>query len=138
MTHPIFFVDGTVDNNGIAEEVYSTLKIPSLAARQGMNAQDPVASVHHYLICICVLLPATLGKRMCLHCPHCNVDDVDPDNKAPVDPESNSPCHDLLGKNSKPIGGYGVICEAMALATEFQEDGTPHGHGFIYLVNIYH
>ena len=35
------------------------------------------------------------------------------------------------------MGGVGGLCEAMAMATEFQGDGTPHGHGFMALVNAY-
>ena len=46
-------------------------------------------------------------------------------------------CQDLLGSNAKPMGGYCGLCDALALATEFQGDGTPHGHGFVTLTNIY-
>ena len=35
------------------------------------------------------------------------------------------------------MGGYAGLAEALAIATEFQGDGTPHGHGLVSLVNLY-
>ena len=130
---PNIFQAGCVDNEDDVETAWSTLKLPALGARQGMNAQDPLSSVHHYLVCAYILLPACLGIRMCLRCPHCNCDSHDPDLKD----LSSCSCQDVLGKNSKPLGGVGGLCEALAMATEFQGDGTPHGHGFCALVNMY-
>ena len=37
----------------------------------------------------------------------------------------------------KPMGGFAGLAQAMAFATEFQGDGTPHGHGFVALVNAW-
>ena len=47
------------------------------------------------------------------------------------------PCQDCFGENSKPLGGYAGLAEALGFATEHQGDGTPHGHGFVSLVNAY-
>jgi len=35
------------------------------------------------------------------------------------------------------MGGYAGLAAAMAFATEFQGNGTPHGHGFVALCNMY-
>ena len=35
------------------------------------------------------------------------------------------------------MGGYAGLAEAMAFAVEFTKDGTPHGHGFVALCNMY-
>ena len=35
------------------------------------------------------------------------------------------------------MGGYAGIGQGMGSATELQGEGTPHGHGFISLVNAY-
>ena len=42
-----------------------------------------------------------------------------------------------MGRNTKPIGGFAGLAEAMALANELQGDGTLHGHGFIALANAW-
>ncbi len=34
-------------------------------------------------------------------------------------------------------GGFAGIAQGLAFATEFQGDGTPHGHGFLSLANAY-
>ena len=64
---------------GDAETATATLKLPCLDDRRGIIARDPLSSVHQYLICLFVLLPAAFGIRMCSRCPHCNVDEKDPD-----------------------------------------------------------
>ena len=46
-------------------------------------------------------------------------------------------CQDILGHSTKPMGGYAGLAAAMAFATEFQGNGTPHGHGFVALCNMY-
>ena len=115
-------------------EAYAELKFPALKTRQALNAQDPLSSVHHYLFCIRVLLPAAFGVRMCFNCPHCNADDLDAylRNRRPI-----HPCQDCFGCNAKPLGGYTGLAEALGFATEHQGDGTPHGHGFVALMNAY-
>ena len=47
------------------------------------------------------------------------------------------PCQDCFGNNAKPLGGYAGLAETLGFATEHQGDGTPHGHGFVCLVNMY-
>ena len=37
----------------------------------------------------------------------------------------------------KLMGGYAGLATALAFATEYQGEATPHGHGFISLANIY-
>ena len=103
--------------------------------RQARNAQDPMASVHHYLVFMYVVLPALFGIRMCFHCPDCN---ADPDEDDTGSTEfKNSPCSDYMGSNCKLMGGFAGLATGLAFATEFQGDGTPHGHGFVSLANMY-
>ena len=45
-------------------------------------------------------------------------------------------CSDYLGSNSKLLGGFAGLATGLAFATEFQGDGTPHGHGFVSLANM--
>jgi len=42
-----------------------------------------------------------------------------------------------MGRNTKPLGGFAGLAEAMAFATELQGDGTLHGHGFMALANAW-
>lgn len=122
------------------EEATATLNLPPLADRLGINAQDPLSSVQHYLLCAYVLLPGVLGLRMCLRCPHCNVDSQDPfymNDPRRQARKCQQCCQDLLGKNTKGMGGYAGLAESLALANEHQAEGTPHGHGFAVLNNIY-
>ena len=60
------------------EKVQFELPLPALSIRQAYNAEDPLSSVHNYLYCTKVVLPAALGMRMCMNCPHCNCDENDP------------------------------------------------------------
>ena len=50
------------------------LQLPIGKPRQAWVAEDPLASVHHYLIHMRVLLPLAFGVRMCFACPDCNSD----------------------------------------------------------------
>ena len=77
-TQPSIFcsTDLTVDPDG--REVELEVPLPPLCVRQGWNAQDPLASVHHYLVFMYVVLPAAFGLRMCFNCPDCNADTDDP------------------------------------------------------------
>ena len=131
---PPVFVNGFVtEDDADVEKAETLLNLPSLRDRQGMNAQDPLSSVHYYLACVYILLPATFGLRMCLNCLHCNMDEHDPKKSA----ATTSPCQDLLGRNAKPMGGYAGLAETMGFANELQGDGTLHGHGFVVLSNVY-
>ena len=56
------------------EHATVSLGIPSFKDRQAWNAQDPLASVHHYLVHMKVFVPLAFGIRMCFQCPHCNWD----------------------------------------------------------------
>lgn len=133
---PSIFCDGHVDEDEDVETVTKEIQMPDIVTRQAMNAQDPLSSVHHYLVCAYVMLPSTFGLRMCLHCPHCNANEHNPNFTD--DRELNvTPCQDLRGRNCKAMGGTGGMGEAMGMANEFQGDGTPHGHGFVALSNMY-
>ena len=70
--------------------------------------------------------------RMCFRCPDCNVDAAYLAARSRL-----SACSDYLGCNSKLMGGYAGIATAMAFATEYQGEATPHGHGFVSLANMY-
>ena len=130
---PIFVSSCCADVNG-RETAEVELDMPPLMTRLAMNAQDPISSVHYYQVCQRILLPAAFGYRMCLNCPHCNVDEHDP---SVVHGAMRTSCQDLNGKNCKPIGGYAGLAEAAAFAVELQGEGTLHGHGFVALANIY-
>ena len=71
-----------------------------------------------------VVIPAAFGIRMCLKCPDCSSDIT-------VVNEEPDSCADFLGCNHKAMGGYAGLAAAMAIATEFQGNGTPHGHGYV-------
>jgi len=43
----------------------------------------------------------------------------------------------LLGRNTKPMGGFAGLAEAMGLANELQGDCNFRGHGFMALANAY-
>ena len=79
-----------------------------------------------------VVVPASLCVRMCFDCPHCNVCHNDPNLRA--NPQG---CSDLRGCNHKLMGGFAGIATAHAFVNEHQGEGTPHGHGFVALANIY-
>ena len=118
--------------NEDVETVCGQLNFPHIRTRQGMNAQDPLSSVHYYLIIMYVALPGAFGLRMCLQCPHCNCDQHDP-----VRARLNAGCQDMMGRNTKPLGGFAGLGEACAFGTELQGDGTLHGHGFVALANAW-
>ena len=131
---PSMFLDGLPDEDVAVEEAYATLDFPALRTRQALNAQDPLSSVHHYLFCIRVLLPAAFGVRLCFNCPHCNADDLD---EFLMEAPATHPCQDCFGSNAKPMGGFAGLADTLGFATEHQGEGTPHGHGFVSLVNAY-
>jgi len=131
---PSIFVRGLVTSPEDVETVCGHLDFPNLRTRQGMNAQDPLSSVHYYIISMYVALPGVFGLRMCLNCPHCNCDKHDPLRAFLT---TDAGCQDCMGRSSKPLGGFAGLGEAMAFATELQGDGTLHGHGFVALANAW-
>ena len=116
------------DPTGSATE--AEVPLPEWCVRQQWLAQDPLASVHYYLVIMRIVVPAALGIRMCFRCPDCNAD-------CELDTLMYESCSDYLGSNNKSMGGYAGIATAMAFANEFQGDGTAHGHGLVALANIY-
>ena len=99
------------DPSGISTEA----EVPLLewSVRQQWLAQDPLASVHYYLVMMRVLVPAAFGVRMCFHCPDCNAD-------CEVKANFYESCQDYLGNNNKSMGGYAGIATTLAFANEFQ------------------
>ena len=116
------------------EKVQFELPLPALTTRQACNAEDPLSSVHNYLYCAKVVLPAALGMRMCMNCPHCNCDENDPNI---VLQREHRPCQDVFGHNSKLMGGYAGMAQSLGIGNEFQGDGSPHGHALVSLANLY-
>ena len=80
-----------------------------------------------------VILPGVFGTRMCFHCLDCNGDSTD---IGYMNKDCNA-CCDYMGHNHRAMGGYAGLATGMAFATEYQGEGTPHGHGFISLANMY-
>ena len=93
---PRIFTKWSVAEDPEAEKTSVDIPLPDIFTRQAWNAQDPLASCHHYLFFMYVMLPALFGVRMCLMCPHCNADNTDPNLECPVE----SPCSDYMGCNS--------------------------------------
>ena len=122
--------DITDDPSG--EQAAAEIPLPDLQQCQAWNAQDPLASIHHYDIMMYVVLASAFGIRMCFNCPWCNGDFT---NLSTTNRYIG--CTDLLGCNHRLIGGCAGIATGMVFANEFQGEGTPHGHGFIALANLY-
>ena len=129
---PGFCSSFDVDRDPSGRQATLEIPLPDLLQRQALNAQDPLATIHHYDVVMYVVLAATFGVRMCLRCPHCNIDGTDPNKRTKV-----MGCSDLLGCNSKLMGGFAGLAVAMIFSNEFQGEGTPHGHGFISLANLF-
>ena len=134
--NPKIFSSTCVSEDPHGEVALIELPLPALHIRQACNAQDPIASCHHYLFFMHVTLPAIFGVRMCFSCPDCNADSTD-HNVSGCGLQYSTPCSDYLGCNSKLMGGYAGLATAMAFATEYQGEATPHGHGFVSLANMY-
>ena len=107
------------------------LALPSSSQRLAWNAEDPLASVHNYLIEMRVLVPLAFGIKMCFNCPHCNFDDAD------LDTTTAQQCSNCFGCNQRLMGGYAGLATALAIAVEYTKDGSPHGHGLVALCNLY-
>ena len=79
---------------------------------------------------------------MCFQCPFCNEEQYDGIAKDVVNAHQShsigkAGCQNLFGSNARLQGGFAGIAQGLAFATEFQGDGTPHGHGFLSLANAY-
>ena len=134
-SEPSIFSNTDLSKDPDGEEVELEVPLPPLCVRQGWNAQDPLATVHHYLVFMYVVLPAVFGLRMCFNCPDCNAETDDPGAGSSLF-RCNS-CADCMGCNGKLMGGFAGLATGLAFATEFQGDGTPHAHGFVSLANMY-
>jgi hypothetical protein len=112
------------------ETARKEVELPEWLLRQQWLSQDPLASCHQCLVIMKIVTLAALGLRMCLHCPDCNLD-IDAHD------DTFASCSDYMDNNHKSMSGYAGIALASAFANEFQGDGTPHGHGFVALANMY-
>ena len=79
---------------------------------------------------------------MCFQCPFCNEDEYDGRAADVVRAHQshrvgNLGCQNMFGSNARLQGGFAGVAQGLAFATEFQGDGTPHGHGFVSLANAY-
>ena len=79
---------------------------------------------------------------MCFQCPFCNEDEYE--GRAADVVRAHQPhrvgcsgCQNMFGSNARLQGGFAGVAQGLAFATEFQGDGTPHGHGFVSLANAY-
>ena len=70
---------------------------------------------------------------MCFLCPDCNADNTD----SACASSAHAACMSYTGSNSDSMSGYAGLATGMAFATEYQGEATPHGHGFVSLVNMY-
>ena len=102
------------DKSGKETEV--EVPLPDWPVRQQWLAQDPLASVHYYLVMMRVVVAAAFGVRMCFKCPDCNAD-------CDAEITDHESCSDFMGNNPKSMGGYAGIATAMAFANEFQGSG---------------
>ena len=53
---PSIFVNGLVTSAADVDTICGHLDFPNIKCRQGMNAQDPLSSVHYYIICLHFIL----------------------------------------------------------------------------------
>ena len=106
-----------------------TIQLPLYHVRRKLTARDPRAVVAAYRYEVKFKLPMLLGLRVCPDCPNCNIY---------VDGYVlRSPCQDIFGLNTLPMGGLAGLAGTMGGATEFQKCNTPHEHAHVHLVNIY-
>jgi len=124
------------------DRVFLDLQMPSLEEKQAWNSEDPLSSVHHYLVNMKVYLPLLFGIRMCLHCPLCNEEEYTGEAQAILRAHyavsnCSKGCQNSMGNNARTMGGYAGLAQGLAFATELQGDSTPHGHGFMALANAY-
>ena len=124
-SEPHIFTTSTLSTDPSGDMVALEIPMPAILERQAWNAQDPLASVHHYLVFMYVVLPALFGIRMCFQCPDCGADDGELTNRSAI--FRCSACSDYLGSNSKCMGGFAGLATGMGFATEMQGEGTPHG-----------
>ena len=113
---PGIFGPSTLTADPTGEKTEVAVRLPEWPVRQQWIAQDPLASVHYYLVMMRVVVPAAFGVRMCFHCPDCNAD-------CEVKANFYESCQDYLGNNNKSMGGYAGIATALAFANEFQGGG---------------
>ena len=93
---PRIFGSHSVTEDPDAQETSVEIPLPDIFTRQAWNAQDPLASCHHFLFFMYVVLPGVFGLRMCFACPQCNVDRTDPSARQ----LAGNSCMDYMGCNS--------------------------------------
>ena len=93
------------------------VNLPLYQSRRRLTARDPRAVVAAYMYEVKFKLPWLLGLRSCPYCPDCNLGDETSD--------LFSPCQDIFGTNTLPMGGLAGLAATMGGATEFQNVGPP-------------
>ena len=109
---------------GIAEVDYVDIDLPEYDIRQTATARDPLAVVEAHRLNVCLRLAYLLGLRMCPLCPRCN--------------DGPWGCQDLFGSNMRPTGGTLGGAVALEIGNEHQQHGTPHAHGQVHIMCLYH
>ena len=124
-TEPNFLTGANCVRDPSGAEVKRDIELPEWIVRQQWLSQDPLASVHYYIVIMKIQAPAAFGLWMCMRCPDCNAD-------CQSRFEDGESCSDYMGSNHKSMGGFAGIATAMAFANEFQGDGTAHGLGLLH------
>ena len=116
-------------------------RFPSVTEMIAMAANDPLATIMHFQLCLKISLPLLLGLRTCLHCPTCSNEDKF-DYYTTMDHGRRKscftpPCQDEFGCNTRVHGGTFAFCDGYTYVLEHQGNDTPHGHGVFSLATPY-
>ena len=133
---PKFISNESIASDENGNRVRVEVPVPSMLDRQKLVAEDPLATAHHFQVIMRIVVPGIFGLRMCLRCPHCNIDTADPDCKIKPGVKIIG-CSNCLGCNQKLLGGYAGLATSMGFSVEYTKEGTPHAHGLVALNNLY-
>ena len=106
-----------------------SVQLPLYNTRRKLTARDARSVVAAYMYEVKFKLPWLLGLRVRPFCPACN--DLTPGASL------MTPCQDIFGTNTLPMGGLAGLAATSGGATEFQKKNTPHFHGHVHLINAY-
>ena len=122
----------------LSEEVSFTTPCTAVEEAVAMSANDPLATILHYNVCMKASVGLAFGMRTCLHCPHCSQEEAFDEYSASTRSQTKStafsscgmrPCQSKFGRNGRVFGGTYGLADGMCFATEHQGNDTPHGHG---------
>ena len=129
-----------------AEVTINYDRFPAVADMIRLTAQDPLATVMHFNLCMKISVPLLLGLRSCLHCPQCSREpNFDYFTTTRLKGEVGSaydrcgrvPCQDEFGSNTRTHGGTFGLCDGLTYVQEHQANDTPHAHGVFTLATPY-